>query len=88
MEGESAQEAAARAARVLTDPIAAAAHLRTADQLEPGSYCKVCGDWYRFEGMTDRGQMRLVVPGPGSDDREFHYGPSDGEVFVWHLGSF
>lgn len=80
---ETAQEAAARAIRSITDPLIEDTHLRTADQLETGHYCKVMGDWYRFEGLTDRGQMRLMV-----GDREFHYGPCLGEVFVWHEGAF
>lgn len=77
------EQVQARAALAAVTDAAADAWLKTADQLEPGEFVRVLGEHYRFGGLLPDGRMRLFV-----GDHEFHYGPTEGERFVWHEGPF
>lgn len=77
---ETARQALDRAARTLTDPVAAEAGMRLATELEPGCAVKVHGEWFTFAELED-GVMWL-----GRSDRPnvlCSYDPPVGERFVW-----
>lgn len=82
---ETAAEAQARVVGNLIDEIGLLAALAAPQQLLPGHYIRVAGEWARVVSVAPDDELRLSRL---DCTCQWSYRPSVGERFVWDMGAF